>query len=195
MKNERTCKIVQDLLPNYIEKLTNEETNKYIEEHLENCEECKKVLENMKKDMELNGKKADKKEVKYLKKFNNKMKILEAILIVIVLIIIAVIGRKAIIITSLYNKAKQYENSTNFHETIYTYSKDNYIKTETYKLGNRVAFIQTRIINGEKEIKRIYGYETSNENHSVVANGKTNEYIENKNWKKAGLNTNMAIIT
>ena len=34
MKEINECKIVQDLLPNYIENLTNEETNKYIEEHL-----------------------------------------------------------------------------------------------------------------------------------------------------------------
>ena len=34
MKEKRECKIVQDLLPNYVDGLTNEETNKYIEEHI-----------------------------------------------------------------------------------------------------------------------------------------------------------------
>ena len=34
MKEKRNCKIVQDLLPNYIENLTNQETNSFIEEHL-----------------------------------------------------------------------------------------------------------------------------------------------------------------
>mgnify|MGYP005781830921 CR=1 FL=1 len=47
MKEKRDCKIVQDLLPNYIEKLTNEETNAFIEEHLKNCVDCKKLLGNM----------------------------------------------------------------------------------------------------------------------------------------------------
>ena len=42
MKENRNCKIVQDLLPNYIEKLTTEETNQFIEEHLKECDECKK---------------------------------------------------------------------------------------------------------------------------------------------------------
>ena len=37
MKEKRDCKIIQDLLPNYIEKLTNEETNNFIEEHLKEC--------------------------------------------------------------------------------------------------------------------------------------------------------------
>lgn len=31
MKEKKDCKIVQDLLPNYIENLTNEETNKFID--------------------------------------------------------------------------------------------------------------------------------------------------------------------
>ena len=44
MTEKRNCKIVQDLLPNYIEKLTNDETNKYIEEHLKECSECQKFL-------------------------------------------------------------------------------------------------------------------------------------------------------
>ena len=51
MKEKRDCKIVQDLLPNYIENLTNEETNRFIEEHLKECPECQKVLENMQKEI------------------------------------------------------------------------------------------------------------------------------------------------
>ena len=51
MKEKRDCKIVQDLLPNYIEKLTNEETNKYITEHLNECKDCKKVLKEMQNDI------------------------------------------------------------------------------------------------------------------------------------------------
>ena len=35
MKDKNECKIIQDLLPNYIENLTSEETNSYIKEHLE----------------------------------------------------------------------------------------------------------------------------------------------------------------
>ena len=51
--NEKECKLVQDLLPNYIEKLTSEESNKIIEEHLKECPECRKILENMQNDIGL----------------------------------------------------------------------------------------------------------------------------------------------
>ena len=56
MKEKTNCKIVQDLLPNYIENLTNEETNRFIEEHLKECPECQKVLENMQNYSNLNKK-------------------------------------------------------------------------------------------------------------------------------------------
>ena len=42
MSRKNECKIVQDLLPNYVEGLTNEETNLFIEEHLKECNTCKK---------------------------------------------------------------------------------------------------------------------------------------------------------
>lgn len=49
----KECKIIQDLLPNYIEGLTNEETNKYIEKHLNECIECKNIWENMQKNLDV----------------------------------------------------------------------------------------------------------------------------------------------
>lgn len=51
MKEKKDCKIVQDLLPNYIEDLTNEETNYFIDEHINECPECQKILENMQKEI------------------------------------------------------------------------------------------------------------------------------------------------
>ena len=61
MKEKKDCKIVQDLLPNYIDKLTSKETNTYIEEHVSSCKDCKKILDNMQKDIQLQEKKLEKK--------------------------------------------------------------------------------------------------------------------------------------
>ena len=41
------CKIIQDLLPLYCDKLTSPESNEEIERHLHNCEECTRIYENM----------------------------------------------------------------------------------------------------------------------------------------------------
>lgn len=107
---KRECKIIQDLLPNYIENLTNTETNLFIEDHLKKCEECKKMYENMKKELEINTTKRDKREVKYIKKFSNKLKILKMIVLVILLVFMGVIGYKIIVIKSLQGKMDNYKD-------------------------------------------------------------------------------------
>ena len=91
MKEKRNCKIVQDLLPNYIEHLTNEETNKYIEEHLTNCEDCKKIYENMKKELTSNNNpSANRKKANYFKKYNRKLRVFEISSIILLLIAVGI---------------------------------------------------------------------------------------------------------
>ena len=41
------CEIIKDLLPSYIEGLTSEESNRAIEDHLKNCPDCRRYLEEM----------------------------------------------------------------------------------------------------------------------------------------------------
>lgn len=90
MKEKRDCQIVQDLLPNYIEKLTNEETNLYIEEHLNECDDCKNMLENMQKGFKENNKKREIKEIEYIKVYNDKMRTLKFIIIIILAIALTI---------------------------------------------------------------------------------------------------------
>ena len=78
MKKE--CKIVQDLLPNYIEKVTNDETNEFIGEHLKGCQECNNIYNSMKKNLKVEQLDTSG-EINYMKKFKNKMKVLKLIII------------------------------------------------------------------------------------------------------------------
>ena len=119
MSDKKDCKIVEDLLPNYIEELTNEETNNYIENHLSECSECKIVLENMQKELKTNIQKMDKREIDYIKKFRNKLKFLKLILVAILLIYVIIVLRKAIIMTELGKRAEKYKNSTNYFPYFY----------------------------------------------------------------------------
>lgn len=72
MKENKECKIVQDLLPNYIDGLLNNESKEYVEKHLEECKECTNILTNMKENIKTNDTKIEKREVNYLK--NSKIK-------------------------------------------------------------------------------------------------------------------------
>lgn len=173
MEEKRNCKIVQDLLPNYIEKLTNEETNKFVEEHLNECNNCKQILSNMEKDLKLNIKKKDNREVKYIKKYSNKMKILKIILLVIIALFLIRTARNFIIISSLSNKANTYVSSTNYHKKTTNFYDDTLtIADSYYKDGKTVTFL-TRITPDISNKVLIY------------KNGeKTNMYFETNNEKK-----------
>ena len=56
MEKKVECGIVYDLLPNYVENVTNEYSNKFIEEHLSICKKCKNDYNNLKKKMNINSK-------------------------------------------------------------------------------------------------------------------------------------------
>ena len=184
MKEKKDCKIVQDLLPNYIDNLTNEETNAYIEKHLEECEECKTIYENMKKELKIGTEKPDKKEINFFKKYRNKLRILRIILLVIFMIFVLDSCRKIIIISDLSNKAEQYAKSSNYHKiSIYwDYENEGFTKMETYNLGDKrkiviMNFIPTKEINQVitmfgKDRKINYQNEEYTTNVYVIKDGK-----------------------
>ncbi|MCR5481756.1 MAG: DUF4825 domain-containing protein [Clostridia bacterium] len=84
--NEISCNIIKDLLPLYIEGLTSEESNSLIEEHLKECEACRELYEEMKKDMCLGvtgeessdfkeNLNAEAETIDFMKKSNKKLRL------------------------------------------------------------------------------------------------------------------------
>lgn len=51
--NKISCNIIGDLLPLYVDGAVSEDTKKLVEEHLAECEECKKAAEEMGKELVL----------------------------------------------------------------------------------------------------------------------------------------------
>ena len=47
MSQKIPCEVVRDLLPSYIDELTSEVTNRIVKDHLERCEECRKIYSAM----------------------------------------------------------------------------------------------------------------------------------------------------
>ena len=82
------CNVIRDLLPLYIDKISSEETNKLIEEHFEECEECKKYYEIMKDETKV----SDIDEEKVLKKFSKKMKKKRLKAIILAIIVTLILG-------------------------------------------------------------------------------------------------------
>ena len=86
MKKNEKCKIVQDLLPSYVDKVTDNFTNNFIEEHLQECDECKNILNKMGENLILD-KVDEMKKINYLKKIKLKHRIAVSVTIIIGILI------------------------------------------------------------------------------------------------------------
>lgn len=66
------CKVIEDVLPLYLDKVCSEQTREMVEEHLETCENCKKAVDSLKSlqipQIELENQNADYAVKKGLKK-------------------------------------------------------------------------------------------------------------------------------
>lgn len=49
--NNVNCNIIKDILPLYIDNLISEDTRKFVENHIQNCDECRKELSLLKTDL------------------------------------------------------------------------------------------------------------------------------------------------
>lgn len=195
MSERKECVIVCDLLPNYIDKLTDNETNNYIEEHLLSCNECKKIFENMKKDLNIPSNINQEEKVNYLKKYKTKLRNLKLILIFIFIIIFVILtysmSRKMIIISNLYNKAEQYKNYKNYHITNYTFEQGTYIKTETFRLNDKVKTVVTELSSNGFSKVTTFTVDKLNQ-HDKVEDFSAHVYLENENSKIACLNSTVS---
>lgn len=68
MENRLPCEIVQDLLPSYVDGLTNEVTNQAVESHVQTCKKCRQCLKDMNVVIEPEISEYEEKEIDFLKK-------------------------------------------------------------------------------------------------------------------------------
>lgn len=64
------CSVIRDLFPSYIDKLTSEESNQLVEEHVAECKDCEKILHDMQDGSKKSNAPTEKdvKEINFLKK-------------------------------------------------------------------------------------------------------------------------------
>ena len=86
MKNE--CDIVKDLLFSYNDGVLSETSNEFVEEHLKNCESCKKALEEIRQESRDIEQKKEIDAFKGVRKKLTKKNIIISISLIILLIII-----------------------------------------------------------------------------------------------------------
>ena len=69
--NKIPCEIIQDLLPSYIDELTSDVTNREVEAHMEECEQCRNIFRQM-KTPDIETAENEEKEIDFLKKTKKK---------------------------------------------------------------------------------------------------------------------------
>ncbi len=177
MEERKECKIVQDLFPSYIEKLTDSQTNEFIEEHIKNCESCKEKLECMQNDIDLDFPKQKNKEVKFLKKYNIKLKTIQYIVLAFLLLFVFIIGRRYVIFTILENRARNTINENNYYfrtidmdlrtyptrDSIHDYmisASYMFVETEYYKDGTKLNNSETYTTTDYQQISNSSSIQT-----------------------------------
>lgn len=176
MNNE--CKVIQDLLPNYIENLTSEESNEIIKKHLKECEKCQKIYESMKENED--DKKIEKGKIELLKKIKKKISFLKIILILILLIFVLVIFRRIVIMEIIKNKYNNVVNEkmNNYYMRVEKYDGNTInIAEKYYKDGN--YFFERKFGEFDGDISKITSYKNEENQIKLYENG--DEKIESNN--------------
>lgn len=126
MRDELSCEIVKDLLPNYIEELTSDYTNEAVQNHLEECENCSKTYKLLsKKSTNEDIKNDNLEEVKVLKTYMKKVRRKNLLLGIIVTCVIVFSG--SLIYDKLVNTSSYEEPSKNVEITELYQLDDNYM--------------------------------------------------------------------
>ena len=100
IENSRYCKMIEDLLPLYVEGLISEDTKSEIETHLKSCEKCSKILKEIKKDsgfdlektIQEDSEEMKAKEIKCIKNIKRRttLKIVISVIITCIVFVIAI---------------------------------------------------------------------------------------------------------
>ena len=154
------CEIIRDLLPSYIDGLTSEESNQAIEEHLEGCRECRRYLEEMRKEIVTDKLAKDeiekrKKEIQPLLKVRkvNLHKIFAAVMVTAMI---------CAVLFGVYEAYYEYGRTADYSDVRITYEKVGNIVTLGFLPQNEKIYISAGVISvGEEEWLEIIKYRVS----------------------------------
>ncbi len=185
---ENKCKIVQDLLPTYIENMVSSESNEFIKEHLENCVGCKKIYENMIDDIEKENLE-NTEVVKQIKKYKNRINIIKAIIIlvmaIILLSVVSNICYRFYIVNKAYKRNTNYKTNGNFKIEEYEESIETYENHYT-----------TYCLNGK--MKKTYGDSIieycDGEKHYYFNNENMTYYMENVKHENNSIDIDISVV-
>lgn len=153
MKNE--CDIVKDLLFSYNDNILSNTSKEFVENHLKECDECKKALKQIQEDSD---EKNPKKELDFLRKIRHKICRKNTIIAVVSVCLIAFI---------IFN-IQAYKNYQEVSSTIQIYLEDGISDQELENIKNKIAEedsnAQIEYISKQQELEKIKSKMKDNQN-------------------------------
>ena len=153
MKNE--CDIVKDLLFSYNDNILSNASKEFVENHLKECDECKKALEQIQEDSD---EKNPKKELDFLRKIRHKICRKNTIIAVVLVCLIAFI---------IFN-IQAYKNYQEVSSTIQIYLEDGISDQELENIKNKItekdSNAQIEYISKQQELEKIKSKMKDNQN-------------------------------
>ena len=98
------CDIIRDLLPGYSDKILSETSNKLVQKHLKECDDCLKEFQEMNKEIPSKFTKIQEEEIDYLRGYRKNKKITIIFSIIITICVLVIIS----IALFVYNNKAEY---------------------------------------------------------------------------------------
>ncbi len=153
MKNE--CDLVKDLLFSYNDNILSNTSKELVEEHLKECSECKKILEEIKQD---SNEKKQIKEIDFLKSIKKNINKKNIIILIVFIFLIIII---------LFN-VQVYKNYNAIASTMEIYLKDDITEEQIENIKNELIEkcnnIELEYVSKEKALERFKSNLGENEN-------------------------------
>lgn len=89
--NTKNCEVVQDLLPLYIDNVCSDESRRVVAEHLESCDVCKKLYEDMRHPVEQDLSEPELDSRQAFKEMNRKWRIKKISIICVSILLTAIV--------------------------------------------------------------------------------------------------------
>lgn len=171
MENKKDCKIVEDLLPAYIDNILSDESKNFVEQHLLACEECKKAYSEMTSEIQ-KEEVQNTENIKIIKKYKRKIKTLKIFVILIILTLLAIccgtiIFRYSIVKNALL-KNINYDVCGNFRIEEYEESIERYdYHTTTYFAESKMKKVKGNEVLEYWEGNEHYYIDNKNKTYSI----------------------------
>ena len=182
MKNE--CEIVYDLLPNYIEHVTNETSNEFIENHISGCENCRRLYNELR--VGTNSKDTQTREINFLKKYKRHLNTIKIIFILVIVLILATFAGKWLkkynILKEISETSQSNQSINNYHIIEYYYTEGHILKMEQFKMDEKNKFTYTMETEDGTVTETTYSHKVNDNEYigtTYIENGENRSVREN----------------